>query len=156
VSGGELDTGRLLYGSDAGGVATGVGAAPPVIIDDTESGAPTLEGVAESVEALWPDSLEPAAMQAKIPRIESSLTVNAAIRLPTRHMADLTRSSSEGIYLSEEVFVSAHLKFGARIELPSVLDEDWRPGVQRHPANGLLRFEARWQCQWQCTRIGLL
>jgi hypothetical protein len=70
-------------------VATAVGAASPVIIDGAESGAPALDGVLESVEALLPDSLE-SAVQDNIPSIANRLTVNAAIRRLTRHIASLT------------------------------------------------------------------
>ncbi|HEY9158601.1 hypothetical protein [Candidatus Binatus sp.] len=38
MSGGELDTGRLLDGSDPSGAACGVGGAPPMMIDGADSG----------------------------------------------------------------------------------------------------------------------
>jgi hypothetical protein len=75
MSGGKLDTGRPLNGSD--GVATAVGEASPTDIDGSESGARALEGVLESVEAVLPDSLE-SAVQDKIPSTVSRLTDNAA------------------------------------------------------------------------------
>jgi len=62
-------------------VAVAVGAAPPAIIVDAESGAPAFEGILESVEAVLlaflPDSLE-SAVQENIPSTASRLTVNAA------------------------------------------------------------------------------
>jgi hypothetical protein len=58
-------------------VAVAVGAAPPAIIVDAESGAPALEGILESVEVVSLDSLE-SAVQENIPSAASRLTVNAA------------------------------------------------------------------------------
>ena len=54
-----------------------MGAAPPAIIDDAETGALALEAVLELVEAVLPDSLE-SAVQENIPSTASRLTDNAA------------------------------------------------------------------------------
>jgi len=89
VSGGKLiPGGKLRLGFNAGGVALGVGGAPPRIIDGGESGALALDGVLKSVDALVPDSLE-VELQDIIPSIASRLTDNAAIRLLTRHIEGL-------------------------------------------------------------------
>jgi hypothetical protein len=113
VSGGKLLAAgiRGRDGSDAGGVATGVGAAPPIMIDGAESGAPALDGVLESVEALLPDSLE-SAVQDNIPSIASILTVNAAIRLLTRHIASLTRDRQKD---SHRTFACRYILLRARV-----------------------------------------
>ncbi len=77
VSGGKFLSDEIPGVLHAGGVATAVGGAPPSTIDGAESGAPALDGVLASVEAVLPDSLE-SAVQENIPSTASRLTVNAA------------------------------------------------------------------------------
>jgi hypothetical protein len=92
MSGGKLDTGRPLNGSD--GVATAVGEASPIDIDGSESAARAIEGVLESVAALLPDSRE-SAVQDNMFSIASRLTVSAATTCLTRHIASLTRNAEK-------------------------------------------------------------